>query len=171
MGNSRDPFQEWKYYHIVNKSFANMILRETWNNYKTFILQIIDHLMSYSDIKIFSYCILPDHFHLIIHNWKKGFDISNFMKKIQINYAMYFKKNHKDIASTKWLPVFGWIFKAREIEPENFNELISCVNYNPLNHEIVESISNRPYCSVHQIVDTWYDYTQETYIKIGSRTE
>ncbi|MCF7835091.1 transposase [Candidatus Gracilibacteria bacterium] len=167
MGNSRDQFQEGMYYHIVNKSFGNTILRETGNDYKTFILQTIDHLMGYPHIKLISYCILPDHFHFVVFNSRRGFDISNFMRKIQISYAMYFKRSHQDNASIKGLPVFKGRFKARKIELEDLDKITSYVNYNPLHHEIVESISNRPYCSVHQLTDTGYDYSQETYIKIS----
>lgn len=166
MSNSRDPFQEWVSYHIVNKSFGNMILWETWNDYKTFILQIIDHLMNFPNIKLISYCILPDHFHFVISNTKKWFDISNFLKKVQISYAMYFKKRHSDNISLKWLPVFKWRFKSLEIQQDKLDEIVSYVNYNAIHHEIVESVSNRPYSSIHQFMDTWYDYTQETYIKM-----
>lgn len=166
MSNSRDPFQEWVSYHIVNKSFGNMILWETWNDYKTFILQIIDHLMSFPNIKLISYCILPDHFHFVISNTKKWFDISNFLKKAQISYAIYFKKRHSDNINLKWLPVFKWRFKSRAILQDKLDEILSYVNYNAIHHEIVESVSNRPYSSIHQFMDTWYDYTQETYIKM-----
>lgn len=166
MSNSRDPFQEWVSYHIVNKSFGNMILWETWNDYKTFILQIIDHLMSFPNIKLISYCILPDHFHFVISNTKKWFDISNFLKKVQISYAMYFKKRHSDNISLKWLPVFKWRFKSIAIPQDKLDEIVSYVNYNAIHHEIVESVSNRPYSSIHQFTDTWYDYAQETYIKM-----
>jgi len=166
VSNSRDQFKQWMCYHIVNKSFGNMILWETGNDYKTFILQIIDHLMTFPGIKLISYCIMPDHFHFVVSNEKKWFDISNFLKKIQISYAMYFKKKHADNPSLKWLPVFKWRFKALELESDKVNEIISYVNYNAIHHEIVESVANRPYSSIHQFIDTWYDYTQETYIKM-----
>lgn len=166
MSNARDHFKEGMTYHIVNKSFGNMILWETWNDYKTFILQTIDHLMSFSGIKLISYCILPDHFHFVVSNTRKWFDISNFLRKLQISYAMYFKKKHRDNMAIKWLPVFKWRFKALEIQQDRVDEILSYVNYNAIHHEIVESVSNRPYSSIHQFIDTWYDYTQETYIKI-----
>ena len=167
MSNSRDPFGEWLYYHIINKSFGNMILWETSNDYKTFMLQIIDHLMSFAGIKIIAYCILPDHFHLILSNTRKWFDISNFLRKIQISYAMYFKKKHSENPNFKWLPVFKWRFKAIHIPSDMLDETVSYVNYNALHHGIVSSESSRPYCSIHQFVDTWYDYSQDTYIKIN----
>jgi putative transposase len=94
MSNSRKPFKESSYYHVINKSFGNVILWENTNDYKTFVLQVIDSLMSFPDVKMLSYCILPDHFHFLLYNTHKGFDISNLLKKIQISYAMYFKKKH-----------------------------------------------------------------------------
>lgn len=79
---------------------------------------------------------------------------------------MYFKKKHSDDPSLKWLPVFKWRFKSLGIQWDKLDEIISYVNYNAIHHEIVESVSNWPYSSIHQFTDTWYDYTQETYIKM-----
>ena len=122
--------------------------------------------MAFPGIKLISYCIMPDHFHFVVLNEKKWFDISNFLKKIQISYAMYFKKNHSDNPALKWLPVFKWRFKSLEIQPDKMEEIFSYVNYNAIHHEIVDSVVNWPYSSIHQLIETWYDYTQETYIKM-----
>lgn len=122
--------------------------------------------MGFPGLKLVSYCILPDHFHMVLFNAKKWFDISNFLKKVQISYAMYFKKKHLDNGNIRWLPVFKWRFKSIAIPQDRLEEIISYVNYNAIHHEIVESVSNRPYSSIHQFIDSWYDYTQETYIKM-----
>jgi dihydroneopterin aldolase len=82
---------------------------------------------------------------------------------------MYFKKRRSDNPSLKWLPVFKWRFKSIEIQTDKLDEMISYVNYNAIHHEIVESVSNRPYSSIHQFIDTWYDYTKETYIKMENK--
>ena len=50
--------------------------------------------------------------------------------------------------------------------PDDIEKIESCVSYDPLNHELVEDIKNWPYFSVHQVSDTWYDYSTQTYIKI-----
>lgn len=52
-----------------------------------------------------AYAFLPNHFHFILHNIQTGLDISDFMRRVQVSYAMYFKQKYKDETSLK-MPVF-----------------------------------------------------------------
>jgi hypothetical protein len=40
------------------------------------------------------------------------------------------------------------------IEPDDLEKFESCVSYDPIYHELVEDIKNRPYTSAHQVADT-----------------
>ena len=135
------------------------------DDYKTFILYVIENLLDFKNLVLSAYSLLPNHFHLVIKNTEKGLEISDFMRKIQVSYAMYFKKS-KNSNNDRWVPVFEGRFKARLIDPNDIERIESCVAYDPLNHELVEDIKNWPYSSVHQVTDTWYDYMGQTHIKI-----
>lgn len=165
MSNYRDDFLENSYYLISNKWFNDNILFSSADDYKTFILYVIENLLEYKSLVISSYSLLPNHFHLVIRNTEKGLEISDFMRKIQVSYAMYFKKSKNSI-NDRWVPVFEWRFKAKLIDPNDIEKIESCVAYDPLKHELVEDIKNWPYSSVHQVTDTWYDYMGQTHIKI-----
>lgn len=144
-----------------------MILFENTTDYKTFMLYVIEHLLSYPSLQIIAYCILPDHFHFILKNKYQWFDISEFMRKLQVSYAMYFKRKHTDNEQLKWIPVFSWRFKAHKIEnDEELKHFEWYVNYNAVNHKLVENIDDWPYCSIHQLVATTYNYLQQTHIKV-----
>lgn len=135
------------------------------DDYKTFILYVIENLLDFKNLVLSAYSLLPNHFHLVIKNTEKGLELSDFMRKIQVSYAMYFKKS-KNSNNDRWVPVFEGRFKARLIDPNDIERIESCVAYDPLNHELVEDIKNWPYSSVHQVTDTWYDYMGQTHIKI-----
>lgn len=155
------------YYLISNKWFNNNILFENSDDYKTFILYIVSNILDHSGINVSAYSILPDRFYFVIKNQETGFKISDFMRKIQVSYAMYFKKKSQD-ESLRWIPVFEWRFKAHKIELEDLQEIESCVAFEPLRAWLIENIQNRPYTSAHQSLDTWYDYKSQMYLKIYS---
>lgn len=165
MSNYREDFLGNSYYLIWNKWFNDNILFSSADDYKTFILYVIENLLEFKNLTLSAYSLLPNHFHLVIKNTEKGLEISDFMRKIQVSYAMYFKKNSNS-KSDRWVPVFEWRFKAKLIDLNDIERIESCVAYDPLNHELVEDMKNWPYSSVHQVADTWYDYSTQTHIKI-----
>lgn len=164
MSNYRDEFLENTYYLISNQWFNQKILFENTDDYKTFILYVISNILEHSGIIISAYSILPNTFYFVIKNQEKWLKISNFMRKIQVGYAMYFKKKQNNPES-RWLPIFEWRFKSNKIELEELEKIESCVAFEPLRAGLVENIKNWPYTSVHQSIDTGYDPTTQTYIK------
>jgi REP element-mobilizing transposase RayT len=57
-------FSEERIYHIYNRSFDHKVLFESSRNYHFFINKMAQ-LKAY--INILAYCIMPDHYHLMIH--------------------------------------------------------------------------------------------------------
>jgi len=74
-------------------------------------------------VKILSYCLMPNHFHLILKEKKKN-GISGFMQKIGNSYGKYFSKKYGRKGS-----VFSGRFKAVQIENnEQLNYLLVYIN-------------------------------------------
>ena len=150
--NSRDQFLENNYYHIYNRWFEKQLIFNNDNDYKKFFLYIKSWLELYKSIKIVSYCFLPNHFHLVIHNLDTGLHLSHFMKKVQWAYSMYYKKKYSEIGIVSKWPFFEWRFKAKLIDTDQYlQQCLAYVNFNPLKHEIVDNIDNYPWTSYHQI--------------------
>ena len=168
MWNYRDEFLENTYYLISNKGFNNSILFENSDDYKTFILYTVTNILDHGGISISAYSILPNSFYFVIKNQEQGLKLSDFMRKIQVSYAMYFKWYSESKSSSKWLPVFDGRFKAYKIELEELKEIESCVAFEPLRIGLVEDIKNWPYTSAHQSLDTGYNYQSQMYLKIYS---
>ncbi len=78
-------------------------------------------------VSIGSYCLMPNHFHILVHEKKEG-GISLFMQKLQTAYTMYFnKKNDRNGA------LFQGTFKAQHVTKDTYLKyLFAYINLNPI---------------------------------------
>ena len=65
-------------------------------------------------IKIMADCLMPNHFHLIVQETKRG-GISKFMHKLGTGYTNYFNKRYSRSGS-----LFQGTFKAVQVNGENY---------------------------------------------------
>lgn len=65
-------------------------------------------------VRIFCYCLMPNHFHLLVQQSADG-GISEFMRKLSDSYTRYFNTKHKRIGS-----LFQGAFKAKLVETEEY---------------------------------------------------
>lgn len=153
MANNRNPFWENQYYHVYNRGYEKKTL--FWNkwDFERFYIIMTKYLKEFPEVKIISYAILPNHFHFILRQNKTGLEISKFMHKVQVSYAMYLKTTIKT-GLKRWEPIFEWRFKAKLIDSEEYlYQCIAYVNYNPVKHELVSDIEDYPYTSYHTLID------------------
>lgn len=78
-------------------------------------------------VNIFCYCLMPNHFHMIIKETTEG-GISLFLQKILSGYSLYFNKKYKRTGA-----LFGSRFKNKIIENDiYFNHLVTYIKNNPI---------------------------------------
>ena len=78
-------------------------------------------------VEIVAYCLMPNHFHLLIRELEEG-GISKFMQKIMTGYTMYFNKWHGRSGS-----LFQGKFKATYVVNDRYlRYLISYIHLNPI---------------------------------------
>lgn len=139
-------FQQWVY-HIYNRWFEKMIIFKSDKDFERFYKIVLKYSKSekYKNIKIISYCFLPNHFHFLINsNWE---EISKFFWDVWNAYAKYFNVKY----GRKW-QLFEWRFKAKFIDNEEyFYKCLAYVNFNALKHWIVSDISSYKRSSYNQI--------------------
>ncbi len=88
-----------------------------------------------TQVEILSYCLMPNHFHLLL-NQTKSDGISNFMSKVQNGYTKYFNQRNDRYGS-----LFQGRFKSIIIESEA--QLLHVFRYivlNPYSSAIVKEI-------------------------------
>jgi len=145
----RRILENW-YYHIYNRWVEKKIIFKNEENFEKFYKLIASYSNNekYSGIKILAFCLIPNHFHLIIDNsLKDSSELSNFMWNIQNAYSKYFNIKNK----SKW-QLFEWRFKAKKINNNEYlRQAISYVCFNPVKHNIVKNIDDYKWTSYHQI--------------------
>jgi REP element-mobilizing transposase RayT len=97
------------------------------------------------EVKIYSYCIMSNHAHFLIHS-KKTADLSLMMKRINTSYASYYNRNTKRAGY-----VFRNRFRLQEIYDEKY--LISCmvyIHYNPVKANLVKNLKDYDYGSYNE---------------------
>ena len=149
MGNARVEFLENSYYHIFNTSFTDQELFHNDEEYNKFYELLIKYLEIYPSIKLLSYSFVPYHFHIVIKNIETGYNLSEFMRKIQVSYATWYRKRYP---SEMKHPVFLWRFQSRRITEKDFlYKTLSYVNYLPLKYELCDEIWEYLYTSYHKL--------------------
>jgi len=84
------------YYHIYNRGNRkqNIFLRE--KDYKIFINLLYKYLKK-KRLLLIGYCLMPNHFHLIIKNGADIRAIPDFMQCFMTAYVMYFNRHYKKV--------------------------------------------------------------------------
>ena len=78
-------------------------------------------------VEIAAYCLMPNHFHLVLKEIKQG-GISLFMQKIITGYTMYFNKKNERTGA-----LFSSTFKSKHVSDDRYlKHLISYVHMNPV---------------------------------------
>lgn len=78
-------------------------------------------------VEIGSYCLMPNHFHILIREITEG-GIALFMQKVLTGYTMYFNKKNKRNGS-----LFSGTFHSRHIEDDRYlKKIVSYIHINPV---------------------------------------
>lgn len=106
----------------------------------------------FDKIKLLAYCLMPNHFHLLIRQ-KTQRGIESFMKSLGTRYVMYFNQKHKRIG-----PLFQGRYKAVLIETEeqllHVSRYIHC-NSNEFTPYQGRSLLDYPYSSLGGYLGKW----------------
>lgn len=88
---------------------------------------LFDEELSENLISVGSYCLMPNHFHLLVRE-KTENGISTFMRKLLTGYSMYYNKKNERTG-----PLFEGRFKAKHAGEDRYLEyLFSYIHLNPV---------------------------------------
>lgn len=91
------------------------------------LLEILETKIEETIVDIGAYCLMPNHFHLLIRE-KIENGISIFMKKLCTAYVMYFNKNNERTGT-----LFQGRFKAELADKDSYLEyLLAYIHLNPI---------------------------------------
>lgn len=148
----KTPFVNGEYYHIYSRGVEKRRIFLNTKDYDRFValLYIMNQDVSFrmdnflqihknnlrevfkekrgtALVSILGYCLMPNHFHLILYEHAEG-GISKFMGKLLTAYSMYFNKKYERSG-----PLLTHPFRSEHINNESqFMYIFSYAHLNPL---------------------------------------
>ena len=147
MPSRKLQLEEGNIYHIFNRGFDRQTIFFEYRDYKRFIENMKKYKEEFDGIHIYAWCLLPNHFHLLLKSDKLGLEISSFMRKLQQSYAMYFKTKYKaispDLKLLNFPQLFEWRFKAKLVDNDDYLEKVATyIVLSPIKHWLVDKIQD-----------------------------
>ena len=109
MPRRKTPLFSDGFYHVYNRGSEKRTIFRDPPDYFRF-LKLLKNNKNRFWVKILCYCLLPNHFHLLV---KGGCQLSDFMRVVGVGYAMYFNKRYKRVG-----PLFQNRFRSKLIDSE-----------------------------------------------------
>jgi putative transposase len=161
------PFTNGQIYHIYNRGTEKRHIFESGRDRSRFIktLQYYQlegpkprfsiykpsHSIETEQIvEILCYCLMPNHFHLLIRQVRDG-GITEFMSKVSNSYTKYFNTKYKRIG-----PLFQGEFKTVLVESnEQLLHLSRYIHLNPLASFLVKDLEHYRWSSYQEYIDNF----------------
>ncbi len=151
MSTRKVSFETGEFYHIYNRGNSKQKIFQDKEDYERFVkslflsngnnsfkIHFIKNNVIYDFdrgeqlVDIGAYCLMPNHFHILITQTDNG-SISKFMQKLTTSYVMYYNEKYKRTGS-----LFEGKFKAEHIEDDRyFKYIFSYIHLNPI--KLIES--------------------------------
>ncbi len=150
----KDPFVTGEFYHIYNRGIDKRVIFKSELDYKRFVMLLyvsnsdtesfrLDNLINQQHknfdeiltldreqvlVSIGSWCIIPNHFHILFRQEVDG-GITKFMRKLGVGYSMFFNIKYERQGA-----LFGGPFKSKLIDGDDayLKHLFAYINLNPL---------------------------------------
>ena len=129
-------------YHVMSRGLNKHLLFDDEEDYLRY-LQLLDDIKKEYRIKIYAYCLMSNHVHIIIKDDEEM--ISTAMRMLNSRYAMYYNKKNNRVGY-----VFSDRFKSEAIETKEY--LMKCIRYihqNPVKENICKKTYNYKFSSIH----------------------
>ncbi|MFC1647619.1 transposase [Patescibacteria group bacterium] len=134
------------HYHIYNRAVSKRLIFRYDRDYRLFMFKLSDFASKYK-IEIFVYCVMPNHFHILLRSDHKAENISKFMQVLQYSYARYFNRTRDHSGH-----VFESRFCPKEIKSnQEFQRVKVYILNNPVKAGLVEKRYKWPYLWLNPI--------------------
>lgn len=161
------PFVNDHIYHIYNRGSEKRVVFEDKYHYRRFLKTMayyqlkgpkpkFSHFFKYQAFKtaraqrlvdILAYCLMPNHFHLLIKQKEEG-GITEMMTKLILSYTKYFNTKHNRVGA-----LFQGQFKAVLIESdEQLIHISRYIHLNPIVSLLVKDLDTFNYSSYGEYI-------------------
>jgi putative transposase len=154
-------------YHIINRANARLPIFFKEEDYLLFE-SILEEAKEKYYMRILAYCLMPNHFHLVLHSKKDG-DIQKFMQWVTLTHTQRWHIQNGTVGSGH---LYQGRYKSFIIEKDK--HLLSVIRYverNPLRAKLVKKAENWKFSSLSKylsqktkLLSTWPIDKPENYL-------
>ncbi|MFC1600146.1 transposase [Patescibacteria group bacterium] len=127
-------------YHIYNRAIVDRIIFKDSADYNFFILRLQQYKKRFK-LELISFCIMPNHFHIIVRSDHSADRIAKFMKSWQQSYARRFNKKYD-----KYGHVFQGKYQHKPIKSNlDLARVIKYIAQNPVKKGLARRAEEWPY--------------------------
>jgi putative transposase len=157
--NTVKQYVENAYYHVYNRGVEKRIIFQDDQDYVMFLGLLKRHLSRKSQedkkgsvyesyagrVELLSYCLMPNHFHLLFYLNNDIKSISELMRKVCGTYTQYFNKKYDRVG-----PLFQGVYKASQITNDPYLlHITRYIHRNPIDYY------SWPYSSLQYYIGDW----------------
>lgn len=133
-------------YHVINRANARLPIFFEKEDYKIFE-SILQNGKSKYNMRILAYCLMPNHFHLVLHPREDG-DLQKFMQWVTLTHTQQWHFKNKTVGS-------GHLYQGRykSFIIEKSTHLLTVIRYverNPLRAALVTKAENWEFSSLYK---------------------
>lgn len=162
------PLISGQIYHIYNRGVEKRWIFEDARDYKRLLKTLtyyqfagpkpkLSHYFQYQNFKpelsvkiveIVAYCLMPNHFHLMLKQVAEN-AITEMLSKTSLSYTKYFNTKYKRVG-----PLFQGEFKAVLVESdEQLMHLSRYIHLNPIASFLAKDLQNYPWSSYKEYIN------------------
>jgi putative transposase len=83
------------FFHIYNRGNHKKKIYHSPKDYDVFLRLLSKYLTIYKPISLASYCLMPNHYHLLLKTGSETNDLVKLMHRLMTSYAIYFNKKYQ----------------------------------------------------------------------------
>jgi REP element-mobilizing transposase RayT len=135
------------YHHLYNRGAGKQKIFFDENDYKFFVKKLKEYKQKYS-IEILSYCLMPNHFHIFIHQTTAELLGSKFIGNLTNSYTKSINKKYKRS---------GVLFQGRTknkifYNEDDFKRVVKYILLNPVKTGLVKKFDEWKYSSAKELI-------------------
>lgn len=157
-------------YHVINRSNARVQIFDTSEDYELFE-EVLKESKEKIDVRIHAYCVMPNHWHLILQPRNDG-DLSSFMKWLTLTHTKRWHSVHNTVGTGH---LYQGRYKSFPVESDEYFLTVSrYVEQNPLRALLVSrsqdwqwgSLWRREYGTLSQkaLLEKWQTELPQDYL-------
>jgi len=136
------------FYHLYNRGNRKNLIYFQQEDYSRF-LSLQYRFLKFYNLMIYSYCLMPNHFHILINSGSKPEEITSYMHRFMTSYAIYLNRKYQLVGR-----VFQSPYKAKYIpNKEVLKKVSTYIKGNPVKAGLVRNSYDYKWLMEASIVD------------------